>query len=155
MREEKQRMAKPKIPLAVKIGKRFRAERLARNLEQADLAKQLGLTLEAYGSYERGYVVPGVETILKIADLTQKPVAYFLNREIDCNLSPDEYTLLTGYRKLKRPEGRNTLLGLVQALAQDRYLTSPGPPQPAESRDPHGADKGEADADAEEKQASS
>ena len=51
------------------VGKYLRKLRLNKDIRQAELAKHLGITEQAYSAYERGLRIPRDETKLKIAEL--------------------------------------------------------------------------------------
>lgn len=55
--------------------------RKAAGLKSLDAAKQLGITPEYYSSIENGKSQPSQKLILKLAELYQQPVVFFLAPE--------------------------------------------------------------------------
>ena len=78
------------------ISKRLRSARTRAGLTQADLAEKIGITEAALGSYERGDRQVGIDVLLDIAKVTNRPVTWFLG--IADDLTPQERELLEQYR---------------------------------------------------------
>jgi transcriptional regulator with XRE-family HTH domain len=62
----------------VLIGARVKEARLARGLNQSDIAKALGLQIMAISKKESGANVITAEQLAKISKLLRKPVGWFL-----------------------------------------------------------------------------
>jgi transcriptional regulator with XRE-family HTH domain len=58
-------------PLARTIAEALRKARKARGFTQAELAEHIGLATESYGRLERGEVVPGSDTLVRLAQTLQ------------------------------------------------------------------------------------
>ncbi len=107
-----------KNPFAMRVGKRLRTARLALDMEQSEIAGKLGVSMEAYGSYERGWHPIPVEVLAKLPAVTHRPVAYFLDQQIDCELTDDEWMLLHAYRSIQaediKQSARDSTLNLLR-----------------------------------------
>lgn len=64
----------------VKIGERIRNARKSCGLTQTKMAQLVGITQPNYSFYERGVVIPSVEIICKIADVSGMSTDYLLCR---------------------------------------------------------------------------
>ncbi len=60
------------------IGKRIKQARLAQNMTQEALAKALGCTSRHVSAMERGVKMPGVDTLVKIANTLEVSTDYLL-----------------------------------------------------------------------------
>jgi len=64
--------------LKVSIAKKLRAIREQRNLSQEDVARQLGVTTGAYGSFERAKNLISVNHLISLSRIFQVPITDFL-----------------------------------------------------------------------------
>lgn len=64
---------------------RLKTLRNEKGYNQTYVAKQLGITQQAYANYERGARQPDNETLVKLADLFNVSVDYILGRTDDRN----------------------------------------------------------------------
>lgn len=55
--------------------------RLERKLSQADIAKKLGITQQAYSLYETGLKIPSFAMVLNIADFFGVSIDSLVNRD--------------------------------------------------------------------------
>jgi len=100
----------------------LKALRKEKGITQADVAKVLNLTTNAYQSYERGTSEPGCKALNKLADFYGVTTDYLLGREpkadpyLDLNLKKtDEDEMLKKYMSL--PENvRAMLLKVMKEL---------------------------------------
>lgn len=60
------------------IGARIRARRTELGLKQADVAKELGMTMQAVSLWENGKVAPGGNSIVTLATILQCDVSWLL-----------------------------------------------------------------------------
>jgi len=63
------------------LGTRIRELRRARGLTQQQLAQQLKISVRTLRAYEQNKRVPDEKTLLKIADVLEFPMDYFLRGE--------------------------------------------------------------------------
>jgi transcriptional regulator with XRE-family HTH domain len=68
--------------------------RIARGMNQVDFARLLGVTKQCVSNWENDNVLPGVEMLIKIADIFKVRTDYLLGREegayIDLSLLTEE-----------------------------------------------------------------
>lgn len=64
-----ERKRKLRDDLASTIGAHARTARLQLRLTQADVAELVGIASEVYGRLERGFMLPSVETLAKLASV--------------------------------------------------------------------------------------
>jgi transcriptional regulator with XRE-family HTH domain len=94
--------------LVTTMATKIREARQAMGLSQRDFGRALKLSDKAVSAYEVGRVMPTVETIAQISQLTSKPVGYFFgetgNRtlELQLQLSEIERDLLKVKRALQK-----------------------------------------------------
>jgi transcriptional regulator with XRE-family HTH domain len=111
--------------LAKQIGNRIKTARLAAELTQAEVATPLGIGRAAFSNIENGHSLVTVDHLLKLPTILHKPVAYFLDIEIE-NLTLEEAEWLELYRILPA-EAKALVLGFVQmAVQQARERESEG-----------------------------
>ena len=72
---------------------RLKTLRNEKGYNQTYVAKQLGITQQAYANYERGARQPDNETLVKLADLFNVSVDYILGRTDDITPKPDSAEL--------------------------------------------------------------
>jgi hypothetical protein len=125
-REEGKRM---KDPLAISIGQRLREVRVDEfHEEQAEFAKRLSIKSERYRSYEAGWQVMPTNLLLKTSRITRRPVSWYLGQELDCELTADEWTLLSAYRDIHSSDVKKAVRDLaVASVTTDRRLSQQAP----------------------------
>ncbi len=111
-------MPRGKKQAAVAIGNRMRAARESLGLLQEDVAKRLGVSLESYGGYERGYTVVPTELLPGLSAVLRRSVNYFLGLPEPCGLSPEEETVVALFREL-RPHAKRMVTDLLVNLARN------------------------------------
>jgi len=60
------------------IAQKLRTAREEKDLSQEDVAKQLGVTAGAYGSFERATNLIALNYLIDLSRILQKPITYFL-----------------------------------------------------------------------------
>ena len=104
------------------VGERLKEARDALGLNQAEMAKAMGVTREYWGRCERGVSVPGGEVLAALA-LKGLDVGYILtgNRTqsvAESNFSKEEEALVDNYRHADG-EGRSAARRILSALSSD------------------------------------
>lgn len=66
---------------AKKLGKKIKIARAESELNQTQLAEKIGAKQKSISRYETGSSMPSVKTLVKIAEVLEKPVGYFLQKE--------------------------------------------------------------------------
>lgn len=101
----------------------LRELRASKSMTQSDVAKILGLTTNAYQSYERGTSEPGCKALSKLADFYNVTTDYLLGREPAPNPFGDlgldeagEQEMLRQYMSFE-PEVRAMLMDVLIKLA--------------------------------------
>ena len=92
---------------------RLQELRMKKGCSQADMARFLNVTQQAYSRYERGDHELGYTAIIKLADFFQVSIDYLLGRSDDLgavsiqsgapDLSAEEKELVRRFRPLARP----------------------------------------------------
>ncbi|MDI6732870.1 MAG: helix-turn-helix transcriptional regulator [Planctomycetota bacterium] len=107
--------------LANLLGERIRALRRQMRLKQANFADIVGVSEDTIGLIERGKILPRMETISKIAEKLNLPIAKLLDFE---KTSPDEkktkqnsLSAINLYLKTKSPEQ----IQMVHDIARDIF----------------------------------
>lgn len=80
------------------VGRKIAGARFEANLNKSELARQLGVSEATVRSYESGRTQPSIEILRKIAEITDKPVAYFYGEDDKSKISmfkPGEPTEIT------------------------------------------------------------
>jgi transcriptional regulator with XRE-family HTH domain len=95
------------------IGAAIRAARFSRGLTQGDLAAHLGVTRATVASYETGRRKVAAETLIRIARLCEKSLAFF--DPLDGQQEPPPGTIATPITQLS-PAEQPALRALNQAL---------------------------------------
>ena len=132
-----------KNPLAIRMGRRMARQRRrlrgpdGGKVEQPDIARKAGLSVEAYGSYERGWHVAPTKHLAAIAKALDTTVDYLLGLPDPCDLNDDTRTLVEVYQDIETSDIRQNLLALAfQQRALDQRLRGaspvPSPPEHAE-----------------------
>lgn len=63
----------------VKIGESIAEARNKRNFTQADLAEEVGVSVQAVSKWENGRNLPDIENLLRIAEVTNVPYSYLID----------------------------------------------------------------------------
>ena len=112
--------------MAVKIGLTIRGYRLQKGLSQGDIEKRTGLLRCYLSRVENGHTVPSLDTLTKIAQALELPLAQFfseggLHRESpNQKVSDDELRFLTQIRRYSsnlNDSDRKLLLAMVKKFA--------------------------------------
>jgi len=110
----------------MKIGTTIRAYRLQKGLSQGDIEKKTGLLRCYLSRVENGHTVPSLDTLSKIAQALDLPIAQFfaddsLGRQLNTQkLSDDELKFLTQIRRYStnlNESDRKLLLAMVKKFA--------------------------------------
>jgi transcriptional regulator with XRE-family HTH domain len=110
----------------VKIGTTIRAYRLQKGLSQGDIEKKTGLLRCYLSRVENGHTVPSLDTLSKIAQALDLPIAQFfaddsLGRQFNTQkLSDEELKFLTQIRRYSsnlNESDRKLLLAMVKKFA--------------------------------------
>ncbi len=110
----------------MKIGTTIRAHRLQRGLSQGDIEKKTGLLRCYLSRVENGHTVPSLDTLSKIANALDLPIAQFfaddgVGRQLNTQrLSDDELRFLTQIRRYStnlNESDRKLLLAMVKKFA--------------------------------------
>jgi transcriptional regulator with XRE-family HTH domain len=111
---------------AMKIGATLRAHRLQKGLSQGDIEKKTGLLRCYLSRVENGHTVPSLDTLGKIAQALDVPIAQFfaddsLGRQLTAQkLGDDELKFLTQIRRYSsnlNESDRKLLLTMVKKFA--------------------------------------
>ena len=110
----------------MKIGTTIRAFRLQKGLSQGDIEKKTGLLRCYLSRVENGHTVPSLDTLSKIAQALDLPIAQFftddsLGRQLNTQkLSEDELRFLNQIRRYSsnlNESDRKLLLAMVKKFA--------------------------------------
>ena len=110
----------------MKIGTTIRGYRLQKGLSQGDIEKRTGLLRCYLSRVENGHTVPSLDTLAKIAQALDLPLAQFfvedsLGRELNTQkLTGDELRFLTQIRRYStnlNDSDRKLLLAMVKKFA--------------------------------------
>ena len=110
----------------MKIGTTIRGYRLQKGLSQGDVEKRTGLLRCYLSRVENGHTVPSLDTLSKIAQALDLPLAQFfaedsLGREINTQkLTDDELRFLTQIRRYStnlNDSDRKLLLAMIKKFA--------------------------------------
>ncbi|HEY1648384.1 MAG TPA: helix-turn-helix transcriptional regulator [Terracidiphilus sp.] len=115
----------------MKIGTTIRAYRLQKGLSQGDIEKKTGLLRCYLSRVENGHTVPSLDTLSKIAQALDLPIAQFfaddsLGRQFNTQkLSDEELKFLTQIRRYStnlNESDRKLLLAMVKKFAATATL---------------------------------
>jgi len=110
----------------MKIGTTIRAYRLQKGLSQGDIEKKTGLLRCYLSRVENGHTVPSLDTLAKIAEALDLPIAQFfaddsLGRQMNAQkLSDEELRFLSQIRRYSATltdSDRKLLLAMVKKFA--------------------------------------
>lgn len=110
------------IELKRMIGNRLKAAREGTAYNQQDIAELLGVERTAYGHIEAGRNLVRVDHLIKLAQIFNRPISYFLGIT-ENGFTPDEQQLLAIYRRLPvtgpyRLFAYRALLSLLQTIEE-------------------------------------
>lgn len=99
------------------MASRIKAARLKTGLSQADVARRLNLTRQAYNIYETGKTYPRTEKIEQLAEIFGVPISYFLEREPDGsgNVTSNDQMLISIYNALSESNAEK-LIDYIKVL---------------------------------------
>ncbi len=110
----------------LKIGTTIRTFRLQKGLSQGDIEKKTGLLRCYLSRVENGHTVPSLDTLAKIADALDLPIARFFADEAQThslkhqNLTDEELRFLTQIRRYStnlNESDRRLLVAMVKKFA--------------------------------------
>ncbi len=84
--------------------RRIKEGRLFRDLSQQELADELEVTKQAISQYENGVLMPKIETIYKLAEVLEFPLAYFSKPYTEEIITP------IFFRKRKTSKKKNVIV---------------------------------------------
>ena len=117
----------------MKIGTTIRAFRLQRGLSQGDIEKRTGLLRCYLSRVENGHTVPSLDTLNKIANALEVPLAHFFSEHAEGHelttqkVSEEELRFLTQIRRYSaslNDSDKKLLLAMVKKFAAS---ASPAP----------------------------
>ena len=121
------------IDMKMKRGQILKELRKERGLNQIQLAKFIGVSVQAYQKYEYGTAEPTFDSVCKLADFYNVTADYLLGREpapnpfADLNLSEeDEANVVAKYMSLP-PEIRACMLDVLVQLGDAAKKRQPEP----------------------------
>jgi len=99
------------------LGKRIKKERLKRDLTQVELAEEVNVSESHISLIERGYRVPRVDTLLKMAQRLGVSVDYLLDNYVESSDDLDKYIKqIFGAQDEKT---KNMTIKILKAIADD------------------------------------
>lgn len=112
--------------LSAVFGRNLRARRERIGLTQAEVAREVGLAVEAYGRLERGYALPRAQTLVALAKLlaTSTDSLLGLERGKPASLADEAGPPKAGYRAAASPELRRLITRLGKMDASEIRLFS-------------------------------
>lgn len=108
------------------VGASIRLHRIAANMSQTQLGEKLGVTFQQIQKYEKGANRVGAGRLLKIAHTLKVPITAFYTdtKPHTGKLSPlmliaerDALRLVQSFQKITNKRLRNTIVGVVTAIA--------------------------------------
>lgn len=121
------------IDMKIKRGQILKELRKEKGLNQIQLAKFIGVSVQAYQKYEYGTAEPTFDSVCKLADFYNVTADYLLGREAapnpfsDLNLSEeDEANVVAKYMSLP-PEIRACMLDVLVKLGDAAKKRQPEP----------------------------
>ena len=121
------------IDMKIKRGQILKELRKEKGLNQIQLAKFIGVSVQAYQKYEYGTAEPTFDSVCKLADFYNVTADYLLGREpapnpfSDLNLSEeDEANVVAKYMSLP-PEIRACMLDVLVQLGDAAKKRQPEP----------------------------
>ena len=121
-------------PIDIHVGKRLRLRRLLSGINQAELARRMGVTLQQVHRYECGANRVGASRLFDLARLLDVPVAFFFDEmgrddvpaapaapaatpDIDLPMKREMLELIRAFNEIADGRARRRLAALVKALA--------------------------------------
>ena len=100
------------------LGKRIVSKRHEHNLKQKDFSDMLGIAVNHLSDVERGVKKPSLELLMKISDLLDTPVDYFLMDmpHASCNYAINEE--LSALLNQCTPESLKIIYQLTQGMVE-------------------------------------
>ena len=115
-----------KVPVSATLGQRIRAARRDAGMSQGQLAQALSTTQSAISLYEAGQRSVGIDMLLSVARILNRPLHYFLGEEGDMLYVKDsDIAELIGELE-KHPEDLPDLLAYWQFLRWRRMGAAGG-----------------------------
>ena len=71
------------------LNENIKAIRKSKGLSQEELAAKLNVVRQTISKWEKGYSIPDVEMLTKIADVLEVPVSQLLGKKIEIENKPD------------------------------------------------------------------
>jgi transcriptional regulator with XRE-family HTH domain len=117
-------------PIDVQVGKRIRVRRLLLGMNQAALARALGITFQQVHKYELGVNRVSPSRLSAIADALGVPVSFFFSEgrspDHDTRMEePETIKLVRHYYAIPDARVRMQLLQIVKAVAESTERRAP------------------------------
>ncbi|MBQ7567187.1 helix-turn-helix transcriptional regulator [bacterium] len=82
------------------VGRHIKLARKLSKLKQVELAQRLGLSVTAVSQWESGSTCPEIPRLLQVAQIVNKPLAWFFTEDDDDSATDNEEYLIATYRTL-------------------------------------------------------
>ena len=105
-----------KAPVSAGLGNRIRSARRDANMSQGQLATSLSTTQSAISLYEAGQRSVGIDMLLNVARILNRPLHYFLGEDADMLFVRDSDIAQLISELERHPEDLPELLGYWQYL---------------------------------------
>ncbi len=123
-------MAKRTTALDIAIGQRIRHHRQSLNMDQADLAAQIGVTFQQVRKYETGANQVAAATLLKLCAALELSIGDLVagvsdeaSRSLDLIQTTEMLDLVLAFRTIQSAKVRSEIVRLVGQLAADAHLS--------------------------------
>ncbi len=116
-----------KAPVSAGLGNRIRTARRDANMSQGQLATSLNTTQSAISLYEAGQRSVGIDMLLSVARILNRPLHYFLGEDADMLFVRDSDIAQLISELERHPEDLPELLGYWQYLRWRRNESAPTP----------------------------
>lgn len=113
----------------LEVGRRLRAQRLARKVPQTELARLLGVSFQQIQKYEKGVNRVGAGRLQEIASIFGVPVSFFYQRKGREPAEASElfgfmntarvHRLIKAFSRIQSQEIQSTLVRFVELIAQN------------------------------------
>ena len=100
------------------IGTKITELRKQKNLSQSDFAREVGVSREMIGRYERGEVMPSIEVAKKIADALEVSLDYLAGDAKNAAVDKQTLKLIHDIEDLE-PSIKDKLIYLANAVIRD------------------------------------
>ena len=111
-------------PIDLTVGRRLKAFRKKMRVSQPQLAGKVGITFQQIQKYENGQNRIGASRLWDIAKALNIPIGDFFDSAPSAEpLSEKERILLNDFRKIQDPSVIQTILNLVQSLAESQQAS--------------------------------